>query len=109
MTFILQPDADRIDDPALTPLLRWAANLMCLPALCARATCRRAGWCRGEPRICLARYAPLVPDNAREGAKAMLDARAKELSFGEAREEFVEIEDLVAWQALVDSCAARGR
>ncbi len=80
---------------------------MCLPALCSRAKCRRAQWCRGEPRDCLARYAPLVPEDAREGAKAMIDGRQRGLSFDEAREEFAEIDDLIAWQGLVNSCAAR--
>jgi hypothetical protein len=100
---------DRTDHPALTPVLRWMSNLMCLPALCARATCRRARWCRGEPRDCLARYAPLVPEDARQGAKAMVDGRVRGLSFDETREEFAEIGDLIAWQDLVDSSAASGR
>ena len=100
---------ENTDHPALIPVLRWIANLMSVPKLCARAKCRRAQWCRGEPRICLARYAPLVPEDAREGVKAMIEGRERGLSFDEAREAFVEIEDLFAWQALVDSSAARRR
>jgi hypothetical protein len=109
MTFEPQPDAHRIDDPALTPLLRWFANLMCLPHLCGQAKCRRAQWCRGEPRKCLMRYAPLVPEDAREGAKAMLDGQWDGLTFDEARRTYAEIDDLVAWQGLVESCAGHKR
>jgi hypothetical protein len=98
-----------LDNPKLTPVLRWLADLIGLPALCAQAKCRRAQWCRGEPRVCLARYAPLVPEDAREGAKAMIDGCSRGLSFDEAREEFDEIDDLLAWRERVDSCAARSR
>lgn len=110
MTFELQSDDHyRINHPAATPMLRWFSNLMGLSHLCTRAKCRRAHACCGEPRICLARYAPLVPEDAREGAKAMLDGRERGLSFDDARKEFAEIDDLLAWQQLVQTCAARRR
>jgi hypothetical protein len=102
-------DLQRLNHPALVPALRLMSNLLRLPHMCARATCHRAQWCRGDPRICLARYAPLVPQDAREGAKAMVDGQSRGLDFDAAREEFAEIDDLLAWHALVKSCAARGR
>jgi hypothetical protein len=73
---------------------------MRLPALCARAKCHRAGWCRGDPRRCLARYAPLVPEDAREGAKALLDGRMRRLSFDEVRDDNAAVNDLLAWREL---------
>jgi hypothetical protein len=100
---------DPTDHPAATPLLRWLSNLMGLSHVCARAKCRRAHACCGKPRICLARSAPLVPEDAREGVKAMLDRRERGLSFDQARAEFAEIGDLIAWQQRVGSCAARSR
>jgi hypothetical protein len=109
MTFDFQPDAQRLNDPALTPVLRWIASLMCLPALCARPACRRARACRGEPRRCLKRYAPLVPEDAREGLKAMIAGREQGLSFDGARDQHAEIDDLLAWRELVHRCAARSR
>jgi hypothetical protein len=95
------------DHPALTSLLRWIADLMCLSALCARAKCRRAGRCRGEPRACLARCAPLVPEDAREGVKAMIEGRERGLTFDDLREEEPAVDDLLAWQSLVQACRGR--
>jgi hypothetical protein len=104
---------DRIDfhwpDPALTPFLRWISDMLFIPHMCARAKCHRARACRGEPRMCLARLAPLVPEEAREGVKAMIEGKLEGLEFDEAREEFGEIDDLLAWQERVTSCAPRGR
>jgi hypothetical protein len=99
MTSAVEP----ADHPDLTPVLRWLANLMRVPALCARAKCHRARSCRGEPRQCLARYAPRVPEDAREGAKALLDGRLCRLSFDEVRDENAAVDDLLAWRELVGS------
>ena len=97
------------DDAALTPSLRWMANLLGLNALCARHACRRAQACRGEPRDCLVRYAPLVPEEAREGVRAMLEGRSLRLSFDEVRNDVPEVDDLIEWRQRVDACKARGK
>jgi hypothetical protein len=86
-----------------TPVLRWLADAMCLGGLCARAKCRRAMACRGEPRECLSRYAPLVPEDAREGVKAMLDGMMRGIAFGVMHQECEEeIEALGEWMELVE-------
>src|SRR3954468_18081199 len=83
--------------------LRWLAGHLCPGCLCARARCRRAMACRGEPRQCLARYAPLVPEEAREGAKAMVDGLMRGVDFDTMREECEgEIEALGEWTELVE-------
>lgn len=97
--------SDVADDPALTPVLRWIADLLALSALCGRAKCRRAQSCRGAPRACLARCAPLVPEEAREGAKAAIDGRLRGLSFDDLRDDDDAIADLIAWRARVEACA----
>ena len=102
------PPADA-HSPALTPTLRWMADLMRLPELCARPKCRCAHACRGEPRDCLARYAPLVPEAARDGVQTMLDGLAYRLSFDELRDQAPEIDDLIEWTRLVEACAARAK
>ncbi len=97
------------DHPALTPALRWMSNVLRLCHLCARPACRRAQACRGEPRECLARYAPLVPEEARDGAQAMMESKDIGLSFDELRDEAPEVDDLIEWQELVQTSAARGK
>jgi hypothetical protein len=83
--------------------LRWLADTMCLGGLCARAKCRRAMACRGEPRECLARYAPLVPEEAREGAKAMVDGLMRGVDFDTMHDQCKdEIEALGEWTELVE-------
>ena len=80
-----------------TRALRNASNLLCIHGLCGRRACRRARACRGEPRDCLHRYAPLVPEEAREGAKAMAWAGRRGLSFDDllddARDEVLALAD----------------
>ena len=71
----------------------------------ARPTCRRAHACRGEPRACLARYWPLVPRDARNGVKAMLDALDRGLDFETLQRESGAIDRLIEWMDLVDDCA----
>lgn len=80
-----------------TCALRNASNLLCIHGLCGRRACRRARACRGEPRDCLRRYAPLVPEEAREGAKAMAWAGRRGLSFDDllddARDDVLALAD----------------
>ena len=85
------------------------SNVLRLCHLCARPACRRAQACRGEPRECLARYAPLVPEEARDGAQAMMESKDIGLSFDELRDEAPEVDDLIEWQELVQTSAARGK
>jgi hypothetical protein len=100
---------DTPDHPDLTPVLHWMSNLMCLWGLCAKPACRRARKCRGEPRDCLARYAPLVPEEAREGIKAMIEGRRDNLSFDEVRDMADgEVDAAIEWMALVAQSAAAG-
>ena len=91
------------DHPALTPILRWMANMLSLHGLCANAACRRARACKRQPRECLARYAPLVPEDVSEGVAALLEGRRHGLGYDELREE---APDLIAavedWTARVD-------
>jgi len=89
--------------PVPTPVLRWLADTMCLGALCARTKCRRAKACCGEPRECLSRYAPLVPEEARDGVKAMIDGLVRGVDFDTMREECEEeIDALGEWTERVE-------
>jgi hypothetical protein len=40
---------------------RQIANILRVPSVCARSTCRRTGGCRGEPSECLRYALPLLP------------------------------------------------
>ena len=86
--------------PALTPVYRWMANMICLWGLCAKPACRRARACRRDPQDCLARYAPLVPEEAREGVKVLLEGRQYGLSYDDVRadapEEVAAVENWIA-------------
>jgi hypothetical protein len=94
--------------PALIPALRWMANALSLWGLCAKPGCRRAQGCKGDPRQCLARYAPLAPEEARDGVAAMLEGLQSGLSFDDVRDEAcAEIAALDDWNARV--AAARDR
>ena len=90
------------ETPPPTPVLRWIADTLNLYGLCGRPTCRRARACRGDAQDCLARYAPLVPEEAREGAKMLVDGLYSGATFDELFEEAQEeIEALAEWTALV--------
>ena len=79
-------------------MLRAASDLLHLHGLCGRRACRRAHSCRGEPRGCLTRYAPLVPEDARDGAQAMVEGRQQGFTFDELMEDARhEVLALVAW------------
>ena len=69
--------------PTETSALRELATMLCLWGLCAKAACRRARACKSEPRRCLSRYAPLVPEEARDGVAALVEGRQLGLSFEE--------------------------
>ena len=99
----------RKDDPhhpALTPALRWMSNMIGLWSLCAKPACRRARACQRDPHDCLARYAALVPQAARDGVKAMLEGQRYGLSYDELREDAPdEIAALESWIAQTEAAA----
>ena len=98
--------SDTPDYPTLTPALRWTANALCLWGLCGKAACRRARQCRHHPEQCLARYAPLVPEEARIGVMALAQGRhdgvGDEVVRMHAPVEIAAIED---WTARVHAAA----
>jgi hypothetical protein len=53
---------------------RWTNNQFALWKLCANRRCHRARCCRGEPRECLDRHLPQVPQSARDRVRLMLRA-----------------------------------
>jgi hypothetical protein len=55
---------------------RWTNDQFAFWKLCANRRCRRARCCRGEPRACLDRHLPQVPQKARDRVRLMLRARA---------------------------------
>ena len=62
----------------------------------------------GEPRECLSRYAPLVPEEARDGVKAMIDGMMGGVAFDTMREECEdEIEGLGEWTEGARECRWR--
>jgi len=75
--------------------LRWAASAVCLWGLCTDAACRRAQECRGDPHRCMRRALPLLPEEVREGLRAMADGHERRLSFDALREEYPEEIDAV--------------
>jgi hypothetical protein len=100
---------EEVKREGLIPLFRFAANMLALWGLCANVTCRRAQRCKGDACDCVKRYAPLVPEDAREGVKAMIEGKLDGLSFDGAQDiAFDEVEAMIEWQALVAQ-SARGR
>lgn len=97
----------------LAKSLRFSSNLLHLWALCGKPACRRARTCRRNPEQCTARYAPLVPEEARLGALAF-DHGFKDGAPAEAVRFHAHAETaaLAAWTARVasslDGCQARG-
>jgi hypothetical protein len=51
---------------------RWANDQFGFWRSCAKPACRRARGCRGEPRACLDRHLPQVPQKARDRVRALL-------------------------------------
>ena len=58
---------------------RWTNNQFGFWRLCARPACRRARCCRGEPRACLNRHLPSVPQDVRKRVRLLLRARHEAL------------------------------
>lgn len=102
----MQSRNDDVNDPALIPALRWMSNMICLWGFCHNEACSRARQCKRDPRFCMRRYAPLVPEEARDGVKLMLEGLRSGKSYDdlldEAPEEIAAVED---WIARVDASA----
>jgi len=75
------PPETHAPPPALPPLWRWTANLLGLWRLCDKPACRRAQRCKCAPHLCLARHAPLLPEDVRAGASRLLAGKARGLSY----------------------------
>jgi hypothetical protein len=86
------------------PAYRVTSDLLCLWALCGKAACRRARACSCVAGDCLARFAPLVSEDARCGALALLQGAKDGVGIGEVR-RFVarDIAALEAWTAQVQA------
>ncbi len=61
-----------LDNPLGIALLRRASDMMALWGACENKACRRSRECRRKPNDCVARYAPLLPPEARAGVIARL-------------------------------------
>ena len=91
------------------PLQRYAADLLCLWALCGKPACRRARACKRDPKACARRYGPLAPEEARIGALALVQGALDGVDRDEVRRfEPAGIAALEAWRAQV-AAAADGR
>jgi hypothetical protein len=88
---------------AETYLLRYLSGLMYLWGLCEWRQCRRARACRHEPRQCLSRLAPLLPEEASDGVKAIIDGHLSKRTFDEVYDDaYDEIQALGAWQMAME-------
>jgi hypothetical protein len=88
--------------------LRWASNMICLWCLCANPACRRARACKRDPRQCLKRYSPLVPEDARIGAAIMYEGRIRDMSYDEVcKDAHAEVAAVEAWIERANAAAHR--
>jgi hypothetical protein len=98
---------DTREQRAVTATLRWMANLLRLSHFCVQSACRRAGTCCRNPRGCMTRLTPLIPDDVRDGVDVLLDARFFGLSYEEARKAApFEVAAYEGWLARVRESAA---
>ncbi len=98
---------DDSNDPALIPTLRWMSDMACLWGLCRNAACGRARQCRRDPRSCLRRRAPLVPDEVRGGVALMLGGKQQGVSYEDLRAQApVAIAAVEDWIARVKASAS---
>jgi hypothetical protein len=102
--------AEPITNKPLTTSLRLSSNLLSLWALCGKPACRRTRRCRRDPEVCVARYSPLVPEEARLGALMFYyglghGASPEEVRFGSPGETAA----LDAWTARVAEATCGGQ
>lgn len=94
---------------AETEFFRYLANCLHLFGLCRHKRCYRERACKHNPRECVARYMPLVPEDARAFVRAMLEGRNKDLDFDAMKEGHEEeMEELAYWRALVENTRTPG-
>lgn len=88
--------------------LRHTSRSLRLWIFCRRTPCYRAQACRGEPRDCLARYAPLVPDDVREWIEAGSQAGDAGCNPGATFDEHDEemLEAVMEWRERVQRACA---
>jgi hypothetical protein len=66
-----------LPNPSPTVVRRQIANILRVPSVCARSTCRRTGGCRGEPSECLRYALPLLPPAVLAGLLAARRRRSR--------------------------------
>ena len=92
-----------------TSMFRYIATCMHLFGLCRYKRCYRDRTCLHDPRECVARYAPLAPQGARDFMRAMLDGRMKGLDFDRMKQGHEdEMEELTYWRAFSTSARTPG-
>jgi hypothetical protein len=92
-----------------TEAFRYIANCLHLFGLCRHKRCFRERACKHNPRECVARYAPLAPEGAREFMRAMLEGRDRGLDFDAMKEGHEdEMEEFAFWRALIENTRTPG-
>lgn len=92
------------------PAYRITSDLLCLWALCAKPACRRAKACKDNPKACVARCGPLVPEDARCGALALVKGGQDGVGIDEVRRYVPrDIAALEAWTAQVHASGGQAR
>jgi hypothetical protein len=89
--------------PPSREVLLDACNQLRVWRLCSRTACRRAQGCRKNPRACLERYAPIVPEAARWWVAGIMEAKRHDVPFEKAFAKLQpQFEALQAWYAIID-------
>jgi hypothetical protein len=97
---------DAADDPPPPRSLAFlACDMLGLHYFCARAACRRAGACRGQPPKCLGTLGVIAPEPVRAWVISMLAARHQDIPFDEALAEAAEHQ--VAYECWIAGLEAR--
>jgi hypothetical protein len=106
------------DNTSLTPaerheeteMFRYIAQSRYLFGLCRYRRCFRNSACLHDPRECVARYAPLAPQGARDFMRALLDNGARNeddierLNLGDED----GVEEFMYWRTLVENVSTPG-
>ncbi len=112
MLIFFNPDTASLTPAARreeTEMFRFIATNMHLFGLCRYKRCFRERACLHDPRECVARYAPLASQGARDFMRAMLHGHMKELDFDRMKQGHdEEMEELAYWHALVENARTPG-
>jgi broad specificity phosphatase PhoE len=105
------------DDVTLTPeqkvrlrlaIRRMQANLLGFPALCAKAACRRARKCSGNPAVCMDDIGSDVPHDVRDAVDELLFGKFAGRPFDEMLAEAPDkIEAWCGWLEKVKTSAVK--